>query len=166
MRTDNERVKRSLNAAKRLSRLPSSLRDEAIYLLIRLRLHDFTMVPRAWFMDNVRLARRATSAEGDLVECGTWRGGISAAMAWAVPGRHSVLFDSFQGLPDAKPIDGASAVHWSTKVRDCDNRRAEESWAIRAMERVGHTDFELVKGGSKRRYPFGRKVGARLLCPV
>ena len=146
MRAGNDRVKRGLNAAKRLSQSPASLRDEATYSLIRLRLRDFTMVPRAWFIDSVRLARRAASAEGDLVECGTWRGGMSAAMAWAVPGRHSVLFDSFEGLPDAKPIDGPSAVHWSTNVRDYDNCRAEESWAIQAMERVRQTDFELVKG--------------------
>ena len=114
--------------------------------IVRLPLTDFTMVPRKAFIDNVLLARRGRLVEGDLVECGTWRGGMSAAMAWAVPGRHSVLFDSFEGLPDARPIDGPSAVHWSSEVRDHDNCRAEEAWAVRAMERVGQLDFEIVKG--------------------
>jgi O-methyltransferase len=110
------------------------------------RLDDLTMVERPAFVDNVLLASRGRRVEGDLVECGTWRGGISAAMAWAVPGRHSVLFDSFEGLPDARSIDGPAAIHWSTSVREYDNCSAEESWAIEAMSRVGDGDHEIVKG--------------------
>jgi O-methyltransferase len=115
-----------------------------------MRLHrqvrDLTMVPRRAFIDNVLLARRGAAAGGDLVECGTWRGGLSAAMAWALPGRHSVLFDSFEGLPDAKPIDGPDAIRYSTQERGYDNCRAEEAWAAQAMARVGQPDAEIIKG--------------------
>ncbi len=114
--------------------------------IVQLQLSDLTMVSRRAFIDNVMLARCGGLVEGDLVECGTWRGGMSAAMAWVIPGRHSVLFDSFEGLPDPKPIDGPSAIHWSGKVRDYDNCRAEEAWAVKAMERVRQPDFEIVKG--------------------
>jgi len=114
--------------------------------LFQLQMSDLTMVRRRAFIDNIRIARFAGSAIGDLVECGTWRGGMSAAMAWAMPGRHSVLFDSFQGLPDAKPIDGATALHWSKEVRDYENCRADEAWARVAMERVRQSDYEILKG--------------------
>lgn len=110
------------------------------------RLSDLTMVPRRAFIDNVLLTRQAAPAEGDLVECGTWRGGLSAAMAWALPGRHSVLFDSFEGLPDAQPIDGPDAVRYSTQERGYDNCRAGEAWAAQAMARVGQPDAEIIKG--------------------
>jgi len=68
-------------------------------------------------------------------------------MAWAVPGRHSVLFDSFEGLPDPKPIDGSRAIRWfedeSTEHRKL---QAAEASAVEAMERAGQSDFEIVKG--------------------
>jgi O-methyltransferase len=118
------------------------------YPMVRLhrQLADLTMVPLTQFVDNLVAARLARSVPGDLVECGAWRGGMSAGLAWALPDRHSVLLDSFEGLPDARDIDGPAAVHWSTVVRDHDNCRAEERWAHDAMARVGQTDYELVRG--------------------
>jgi O-methyltransferase len=110
------------------------------------RVADLTLVPKGQFVDNLVVARQARSVPGDLVECGTWRGGMSAAMAWALPNRRSILLDSFEGLPDAKEIDGPAAVHWSTVLRDHDNCTAEERWAHDAMHRVGQTDYELLAG--------------------
>lgn len=110
------------------------------------RLADLTLLPKAQFVDNLIVAQQARSVPGDLVECGTWRGGMSAALAWALPNRHSVLLDSFEGLPDAKEIDGPAAMHWSTVVRDHDNCTAGERWAHDAMARVGQTDYELASG--------------------
>lgn len=122
------------------------------------QLSDLTMVSRPAFEDNVMLARRGRLVHGDLVECGTWRGGMSAAMAWAVPGRHSVLFDSFEGLPDAKPIDGTAALHWSKDIRDWDNCRAEEAWAIEAMTRVKQSDHDVIKGWFEDTVPVWAKA--------
>ena len=110
------------------------------------RVADLTLLPAGQFVDNLVVARLARSVPGDLVECGTWRGGMSAALAWALPDRHSVLLDSFEGLPDAKAIDGPAAVHWSTVLRDHDNCTAEEQWAHDAMARVGQRDYELLTG--------------------
>lgn len=67
-------------------------------------------------------------------------------MAIAAPGHHSVLFDSFEGLPDAKPIDGPSAVHWSTEVRSYDNCTADVTSAHIAMRRARISDYEVIKG--------------------
>jgi len=68
----------------------------------------YTLVNRARFLDNLKLVR-ATTVAGDIVECGTYRGGMSAAMAEALPGRRSVLLDSFQGLPRPTDVDGKKA---------------------------------------------------------
>jgi O-methyltransferase len=126
---------------------------------VRRQVSGLTMVGTGTFIDNVLLARRASCIEGDLVECGTWRGGMSAAMAWAVPGRHSVLFDSFEGLPDAKPIDGPDAVRWSEEVRNYNNCSAEEVWAADAMSRVRQRDVDIVKGWFEHTVPEWSRQG-------
>ena len=67
-----------------------------------------TLLNEAQFVDNLLLLRRVT-ASGDLVECGVWRAGMSAAMAEVLPGRRSVLFDSFEGLPTSGQRDDGNA---------------------------------------------------------
>ena len=44
-----------------------------------------TMVRRARIIGNLMVAR-SQNVEGDVVECGCWQGGMSAAMAEALPG--------------------------------------------------------------------------------
>lgn len=50
---------------------------------------------------------------GAFVECGVWRGGSAAIMAFvanrAATGRKVWLFDSFEGMPEATEEDGAAA---------------------------------------------------------
>jgi len=83
-------ARRSQNIARRIKHRP----DVQLYRKYRAD----TLIPEMQFIDNITLIR-AVSVDGDLVECGVWRGGMSAAMAEALPGRRSVLFDSFEGLP-------------------------------------------------------------------
>jgi O-methyltransferase len=107
---------------------------------------EFTMVPVEQFVDNLSLERSWRNVPGDIVECGTWRGGMSAAMATVAPGHRSVLFDSFEGLPDAKSIDGPAAVEWSRNIRAFDNCTADESSAHAAMQRANTGDYEIIRG--------------------
>ena len=78
---------------------------------------EFTMLERAEFMDNLGLVDQALRdlglAKGSIIECGTWRGGMAAAMIH-IGGvdRTYHFFDSFQGLPPAKEIDGQEALKW------------------------------------------------------
>src|SRR5438034_3592950 len=49
--------------------------------------------------------------EGDLVECGVYRGGSAAVLGWSMmqlhgPRRKLWLFDSFAGMPTASDRDG------------------------------------------------------------
>ena len=89
------------------------LKNYALYRRVR----SCTMIGTyGRFEDNLLIAERhmrKTKIEGDYVECGVWRGGISFAMMhslrpYGVTGFH--LFDSFQGLPMATAMDGASAL--------------------------------------------------------
>jgi hypothetical protein len=50
---------------------------------------------------------------GAIIECGTWKGGMSAGLI-EIGGlnRDYYFFDSFEGLPPAKEIDGEAALKW------------------------------------------------------
>lgn len=52
------------------------------------------------------LARYASRLEGNLAECGVWRGGTALLIARVLSNSDHVLhlFDSFEGLPEADPI--------------------------------------------------------------
>ena len=115
------------------------------------RFHEFTMVPEPWFVDNLRLVDTLGPVPGDIVECGTWRGGMVAAIATrlADPARHVHLFDSFEGLPPAGPADGESAHAWQadpTGPDYHDNCRAEQAEAEAAMRRSGAAAWTIHRG--------------------
>jgi O-methyltransferase len=52
--------------------------------------------------------------EGDIVECGTYKGGTAAALASTMADnqRHLWLYDSFAGMPETTEKDGVEASHW------------------------------------------------------
>ena len=59
------------------------------------------------------------------------------------------LFDSFEGLPEVKEIDGVSAKVWQSNkegVDYFDNCKADESDAREAMQRSGATNYNINKG--------------------
>ncbi|HMJ71706.1 MAG TPA: TylF/MycF/NovP-related O-methyltransferase [Cyclobacteriaceae bacterium] len=114
------------------------------------RYKDLTMISGETFIANLELANRFVGIDGDLVECGVWRGGMIAALAETLGrGRRVHLFDSFEGLPPAKDIDGHAALEWQRNTgadNYYDNCTAEESFARNAMKRSGHEDFRIYKG--------------------
>jgi hypothetical protein len=109
------------------------------------------MIPPMVFVDNLLLAKRVTRVPGSVVECGTWRGGMIAALAEQLrtgPDREFVLLDSFEGLPPATQIDGQSALEWQrdgTSPFFHDNCRAEIQDARESM-RMAQVDARLIKG--------------------
>jgi|HubBroStandDraft_5_1064220.scaffolds.fasta_scaffold61239_2 O-methyltransferase len=121
---------------------------------------NFTMISRDGFIDNLRLIDSVKNIPGCVVECGVWRGGMSAGMAMFLgPGRKYYLFDSFEGLPPAKPIDGEAANHWQQN-REApgyfDNCSAPETFATSAMTMAGVASFRIVKGWFDRTLPIER----------
>jgi O-methyltransferase len=117
----------------------------------------YTMVPRRIFAENLRLCRRLSRSPGCIVECGVWRGGMTAAMAEVLGSeRRYYLFDSFEGLPPARAIDGAQALAWQADTTGAfyyDNCRAEQAFAEAAMKRSGARSYTLVKGWFKDTLP-------------
>lgn len=110
----------------------------------------YTMVPKECFLASLHLAERVKNLSGSIVECGVWRGGVSAATAEVLgPDRAYFLFDSFEGLPPAREIDGVAALAWQADKQSPhyhDNCAAEESWAREAMGLSGARNVKLLKG--------------------
>lgn len=107
----------------------------------------YSMIPRVSFCENLAFCR-AHTLPGCVIECGVWRGGMSAAISEVLPGRLHYLFDSFEGLPQAQKIDGAFAIEWQKGPthQHFDNCRAERSFAEQAMAMGRARRYELVQG--------------------
>lgn len=120
-------------------------KHEAIYNKYK----DFTMMPQDAYLATLEFTESIKHLRGCVVECGVWKGGMIAGMAEILGNnRKYFLCDSFEGLPDAKAIDGQSALDWQnnkTGKTYFDNCTANESFATKAMQLAG-VDFKLVKG--------------------
>lgn len=108
------------------------------------------MMPYQSFRDTLRLTETYDDVAGDVAECGVWRGGMIAAMAEILgSSRKYWLFDSFEGLPPAREIDGEAAIHWQNNPAGehyHDNCRAEQQFAHEAMQMSGVKSYQLIKG--------------------
>lgn len=121
-----------------ISRVPESDIDlETIHAAFS----EFTMISKDLYIDNLSVAKAVHDIDGAVVECGVWRGGMIAGLARILgPNRMYHLFDSFQGLPEAKTIDGEKAVRWQKDVEApdyFDNCSVPADFARQAMDRAG-----------------------------
>ena len=126
-------------------RLRSTFRE--IYRKFR----AYTMLHEGKYVNNLELCFEYKRIPGCVVECGVWRGGMSAGMAEVLGAdRNYFLFDSFEGLPPAREeLDGTAAVAWQNKTDSptyYNNCTAAETEAAAAMKLSGATSFSLVKG--------------------
>jgi O-methyltransferase len=110
----------------------------------------FTMVSRRDYILNLELAETVRTVPGAIVECGVWRGGMIAGIAEILgESRDYVLCDSFQGLPPARPIDGAAALRWQSDTGGFnyhDNCTAPEEAARSAMALSPAQRVQIVSG--------------------
>ena len=121
------------------------------FLRIYRRFRNFTMVPPSTYVKNLILVETiGRPIKGCVVECGVWKGGMIAGIAHSLGNdRDYYLFDSFEGLPPAKEIDGIAARHWQCDITSGNyygNCRAGEHFAEGAMLRSGVTRFHIIKG--------------------
>lgn len=125
-------------------------KDELRFRRTFRKYRNYTMIPEDIYVANLRLAAQIKHIPGDIVECGTWRGGMIAGIADALGvDRHYRLFDSFEGMPPAKEIDGEAARAWEKDISGPyyhNNCRASEDEAKQAMSMSAAADFSLVKG--------------------
>lgn len=124
------------------------------------RFQEFTMIPLETYVNNLFLAQRMAGVSGCIIECGVWRGGMSAGLATILgKDRQYFLFDSFEGLPPAKEIDGEGALNWQKDKQSpiyYDNCSAGEEFANRAMTLAGAQSFQLMKGWFDKTLPYFR----------
>ena len=114
------------------------------------RFREFTMIDFSAYAENLRLAEEVQQIAGCVVECGVWRGGMSAGLATVFgPSRDYFLFDSFEGLPPARAIDGKRALEWQSNIQSpiyYNNCAAPLEFAERAMSLAGAPSAHLIKG--------------------
>lgn len=147
-----------------LSKIRQKIKDQLQnkrLLEIYSRVKDYTMVDPTLFCDNLKLLDNIKDLNGDIVECGVWKGGMSAALAFNIDkNRHFHLFDSFEGLPAPKQLDGEAAKAWSRGEMPnifYNNCSAEETSAIQIMNETGQT-FTTYKGWFEDTIP-NNKIG-------
>lgn len=118
---------------------------------------EFTMIPESSYVKNLTLARQFRHVPGSVVECGVWKGGMSAGMADIVGAdRHYYLFDSFEGCPKARTIDGIQAKEWQQDVNSplyYNNSSADIGFSRDVMNRAGASRCSIVKGWFEQTLP-------------
>jgi O-methyltransferase len=111
---------------------------------------SLTMIAEELFIMNLDLCNHYKHLEGDYVECGVWRGGMSAAISEILNENKTVhLFDSFEGLPKAEEIDGKEALEWQKDIYSAsyfNNCSAEENYARQAMVLAKRENYRIYKG--------------------
>ena len=110
------------------------------------KFQNYTRLTENNYCRNLTLIEKFRHLSGCIVECGVWRGGMIAGIAQVLgPQKTYYLFDSFEGLPEAKKIDGEEAMKWQ-KTNPIDSCRTEETYAYEAMNLSGVQNFEIIKG--------------------
>jgi len=117
------------------------------------RYQMFSMIPKAYYIENLSICQKYCYLEGDVVECGVWKGGMMAGIAELLGNkRNYYLFDSFEGLPLAEEIDGEKARNWQQDTKSSiyyNNCTASVDYAIEAMHLAGIKNAIIVKGWFK-----------------
>jgi O-methyltransferase len=120
------------------------------FRLIYRKFKSFTMISYNVYCSNLKLCKDFGDVKGDIVECGTWKGGMIAGIAYVLgPDRNYFLFDSFEGLPDATEKDGESAVAYQKNTGSpgyYNNCTASQQSAIDAMRLSGAKNVKITKG--------------------
>lgn len=123
---------------------------------------NHTMISENSFMANLELFESFSAIEGNIVECGTWKGGMIAGAAKLLgDNRQYYLFDSFEGLPDAKEIDGQAAIEWQKDTTSPDyhnNCRASIHDAEEAMKLADITNYQIIKGWFEESLPNSKNL--------
>lgn len=148
-------------SARLSRRLPSlqQLDDIRSAIGLRLKYRDATMIRPHAYVENILLAAEAARrTSGAIAECGTWRGGMAAGLMERCGPRQYFFFDSFEGLPDAKELDGLEAVEYQQNADApgyYDNCTASEATFRSVIARAPQQGREvtIVKGWFEETLP-------------
>ncbi len=93
---------------------PKSLSSKALCKIVE----PYTFAIASKLANLRRIAQQvaASGISGDVVECGTYRGGSAAVLGTTLrPDQHLWLYDSFQGMPETTSADGEHARQYVGK---------------------------------------------------
>lgn len=130
------------------------LRQSDVVEILKL-VRPHTMVCDAGVAFTAQSVVRAISnnVAGDLVECGTWRGGCGIAMllaqrrAFGQVQRKVHFMDSFAGLPQAERSDGRRALRWQSETADnCVASRWELERVLSDVFHFKSTEYAIWEG--------------------
>ena len=111
---------------------------------------EYTMITKEIYFSNLKICKDFGNINGEIVECGTWKGGMIAGIAEVLgPDRNYFLFDSYEGLPDATEKDGKSAFDYQQNTNSpgyYNNCTASQQSAIDAMKLSGAKNVKITKG--------------------
>lgn len=136
---------------------------------------ELTQVRRRRYIGNLHLVattlRDPRLAGAAIVECGTWKGGMSCGLLAAAPGARAFhFFDSFEGLPPAREIDGNRAIEWQRDTQGpqyLENNRADAGAFEALVRKAARADQEvnIHKGWFAETLPlFPRERPIAVLC--
>ncbi len=145
-------------AASAHDRLPADATDADAALISILRPYSMTSAERLWAVLNGVRYVVAEGIQGDLVECGVWRGGSMMAAAHelrrlCVADRRIWLYDTFAGMtaPTDADVEAASGISASQMLSTTEVGDGNNVWCM-----AGRADVE----GNMRStgYPFDQFV--------
>jgi O-methyltransferase len=130
--------------------IPLKIRNRWSFRQIYHKYKNYTMIPPDVYQNNLSLCYDYGYFEGDVVECGVWRGGMIAGMSEVLGNQRAYyLLDSFQGLPLVEAIDGTAAQEWQqnpTSPNFNNNCTAAVNYAEEAMKISKTANFHIIKG--------------------
>lgn len=136
--------------------LKERLKNYKYYKIFK-EMESYTMIAPATYIRNLKIAEKFSQVDGDIVECGVWKGGMIAGVAKLLNTEKTFyLYDSFEGLPEAKDVDGDKAINYQ-KNKEAkfyfDNCSIEEHFAKEAMQKSQTTNYKVVKGWFDKTLP-------------
>lgn len=117
------------------------------------RYSDYTMIPKRSYIHNLMLVHRFADklpmSELAVVECGSWRGGMSFGMVEMVPECQNFhIFDSFEGVPRPTDRDGQRAINlFDEKLLLYKRNIAPFDDMVSSLEKFGITDKVTLHRG-------------------
>jgi hypothetical protein len=102
---------------RRWRRVPSDFEARVAATFQAVRPYTETSPERVWGLCHAIEYIVKKGIQGDVVECGVWKGGSMMAAARTLlelgdTSRHLYLFDTFQGMTDVSAEDGEQAARW------------------------------------------------------
>lgn len=140
---DNPLSRSLMRLRKDVLTLPARIAGDPFVKLCDLIIPGYSMVDPTRLRQLLDLASdvRLRGIQGAIVECGSWRGGSAAILAYGAPHRDVWLFDSFEGMPTPSEND-SRFVHDSWHKGWC---KGSEEAAREILRRVG-VEPKIVKG--------------------